>query len=123
MLAGAIIAVGVAFAAAPIARADGDWIAMAMSDSTGHVSSFYQPGQSSKSAAEKLVMDSCRKQVSDCRVLASGPGGCFALAKNAANTAYAGGWGPTKEEAEAKALATAGGGTIVPEQGHCLGDQ
>ncbi|GAB4963693.1 hypothetical protein MAHJHV51_57350 [Mycobacterium avium subsp. hominissuis] len=31
-------------------------------------------------AAEKAAMDTCRKSISDCRLLASGQGGCMALA-------------------------------------------
>ncbi|OBF60265.1 hypothetical protein A5787_19880 [Mycobacterium sp. 852002-50816_SCH5313054-b] len=120
-LVAAAIAIGAAFAATPIANADDNWIAMAISDSTGHISGIYV-GQSSRSAAEQLVMSECRKRVSDCRVLASGAGGCVALAKNAAQTKYFGGWGPTSDEAEAAALANAHGGTILKDQGHCLGD-
>jgi Domain of unknown function (DUF4189) len=120
-LTAAAIAIGMAFAAAPIAHADGDWIAMAMSDSTGKISSIYQ-GQSTQSAAQQLVMQACRKTVSDCRLLASGQGGCMALALNAAHTKYFGGWGPTSDQAEAAAVAAAGGGTVLKDQGHCLGD-
>jgi hypothetical protein len=120
-LAAVAIAVGMAFAATPIAHADGDWIAMAISDSTGHISSIYQ-GQSTQSAAQQLVMQACRKTVSDCRLLASGQGGCMALAVNDAHTKYFGGWGPTSDEAEAAALTAAHGGTALKDQGHCLGD-
>ncbi len=120
-LAAVAIAIGVAFAAMPIAHADGNWIAMAMSDSTGHIS-ISDGGASTQAAAEQAVMQACRKRVSDCRVLASGPGGCIALAVNAAHTKYFGGWGPTSDEAEAAALAAAGGGTVLKDQGHCLGD-
>ncbi|MGO9381727.1 MAG: DUF4189 domain-containing protein [Mycobacterium sp.] len=120
-LAAAAIAIGVAFAATPIAHADDNWIAMAISDSTGHISGIYA-GQASQSAAEQVVMSACRKRVSDCRVLASGPGGCVALAMDAAHTKYFGGWGPTSDEAEAAALAAAHGGTVLKDQGHCLGD-
>jgi hypothetical protein len=118
--AAAAIAIGVAFAATPIAHAGGDWIAMAMSDSTGQIKT--TDGGSSQADAEKTVMDSCRKHISDCRLLASGEGGCIALVANASNTKYFGGWGPTREEAEAAALAKAPGGTIKPDHGHCLGD-
>ncbi|WP_367185604.1 DUF4189 domain-containing protein [Mycobacterium sp.] len=121
MLAVAATAIGVAFAATPTAHADDNWIAMAISDSTGHISGIYA-GQPSRSGAEKIVMDACRKRVSDCRVLASGPGGCVALAVNASHSKYFGGWGPTSDEAEAAALTLAPGGTIVKDQGHCLGD-
>jgi hypothetical protein len=119
--AAAALLTGAAFVATPIAHADDNWIAMAISDSTGHISGIYV-GQASQSAAEQLVMSACRKRVSDCRVLASGPGGCVALAKNAAQTKYFGGWGPTSDDAEAAALAAAHGGTILKDQGHCLGD-
>lgn len=115
------VAIAAPFAAIPTAHADDNWIAMAISDSTGHISGMYV-GQSSRSAAEQLVMSDCRKRVSDCRVLASGPGGCVALAKNAAQTKYFGGWGATSDDAEAAALAAAHGGTILKDQGHCLGD-
>jgi hypothetical protein len=120
-LAAAVIALGVPVAATPPARADDNWIAMAISDSTGHISGIYA-GQPSQSAAEQVVMSACRKRVSDCRVLASGPGGCVALAMNAAKTKYYGGWGATSDDAEAAALAAAHGGTILKDQGHCLGD-
>ena len=115
------IAIGVAFAATPLAHADGGWISMAISDSTGHIS-VSTSGAATRDAAEKVVMDACRKRISDCRILASGPGGCLALVANAAHTQYVGGWGPTSGEAEAAALAAAGGGTVLKDQGHCLGD-
>ncbi len=116
----AAIAIGVAFAATPAAHADDNWISMAMSDSTGQIK--ISDAAPTQAAAEKTVMDACRKQVSDCRVLASGQGGCVALALNAARTKYFGGWGPTREEAEAAALAAAGGGTVQQGHDHCLGD-
>jgi hypothetical protein len=114
------ITLGVACAATPIAHADGGWIAMAMSDSTGHIS-IDDVGESSQQAAEKKVMDACRKLVSDCRFLASGQGGCMALALAPAHTRYFGGWGPTSGEAEAAAIANSGGGTLQQGQDHCIG--
>jgi hypothetical protein len=63
-----------------------------------------------------------RKNVSDCRLLASGQGGCVAMTMNASNTKYFGGWGPTREEAEAAALATARAGTVQKDHTHCQGD-
>lgn len=116
----AVIAVGVAFAATPLAHADNNWIAMAMSDSTGHIS--IADGAASQGAAEQAVMDTCRKSISDCRLLASGQGGCMALALNASKSRYFGGWGATREEAEAAALARAPGGTIQEGHGHCAGE-
>ena len=100
----AVIAAGVAFAAPPIANADNNWIAMAISDSTGHIN--IADGASSQGAAEKAVMETCRKSISDCRLLASGQGGCVALVLNAAKSRYFGGWGPTREEAEASGART-----------------
>jgi Domain of unknown function (DUF4189) len=120
-LCAAVLAIGVPFAATPAAHADDNWIAMAISDSNGHISGIYV-GQPSQSAAEQIVMSACRKRVSDCRVLASGPGGCVALAMNAAKSKYFGGWGATSDDAEAAALAAAHGGTVLKDQGHCLGD-
>jgi hypothetical protein len=46
----------------------------------------------------------------------------MALAVNAAHTKYFGGWGPSSDEAEAAAVAASGGGTVLKDQGHCLGD-
>lgn len=120
-LAPAPIAIGAAFAATPVAHADNNWIAMAMSDSTGQIKVSVD-GSASQSAAEPVVMQACRKRVSDRRILASGPGGCMALAVNAAHTKYFGGWGRTSDEAEAAAIAAAGGGTVLKDHGHCLGD-
>lgn len=114
------IAIGMAFAATPPAHADNDWIAMAISDSTGQIK--VTSGGASQAAVEQTVMQSCRKNISDCRLLASGQGGCVAIAVNAANTKYYGGWGPTREEAEAAALATARGGTVQKDHTHCQGD-
>ncbi|WP_407687814.1 DUF4189 domain-containing protein [Mycobacterium sp. HUMS_1102779] len=113
---------GVAFAAAPIAHADNDWMAMAISDSTGQIK--IANGAASQADAEKSAMDRCRKNISDCRLLASGgPGGCVALALNGAKTRYFGGWGPTPDAAEAAALAVAGGGgTVQAGHDHCSGD-
>jgi Domain of unknown function (DUF4189) len=116
----AAIAVGVAFASTPVALADNDWIAMAISDSTGHIN--IADGASSQGAAEKAVMETCRKSISDCRLLASGQGGCVALILNAAKSRYFGGWGPTREEAEAAALGRAPGGTIQGGHDHCAGE-
>ena len=64
------IAIGVAFAATPIAHADGNWIAMAISDSTGQIK--IADGAASQAAAEQKAMEACRKSISDCRLLASG---------------------------------------------------
>ncbi len=114
------VAIGMAFAGTPIAHADNNWMAMAMSDSTGQIK--IADGATSQAAAEKAVMDTCRKSISDCRLLASGQGGCMALILNAAKTRYFGGWGPTREDAEAAALANAPGGTIQQGHGHCAGD-
>ncbi len=114
------IAIGMAFAATPSAHADDPWIAMAISDSTGQIK--YTYGGTSKSDAEQTVMSACRKTISDCRLLASGQGGCVAIAMNAANTKYYGGWGPTRDDAEAAALATAHGGTVQKDHTHCQGD-
>src|ERR1700756_2342616 len=114
------IAIGVAFVAAPSAHADNDWIAMAMSDSTGQIK--FVDGGKSQGAAEQKAMEACRKAISDCRLLASGEGGCIALVLNAPKNKYVGGWGPTRDAAEAAALAAAGGGTVQPAHGHCLGD-
>jgi hypothetical protein len=116
----AAIAVGVAFAPAPVAHADNNWIAMAISDSTGHIS--ITDGAANQGAAEKAVMDTCRKSISDCRLLASGQGGCMALVLNAAKSRYFGGWGPTREEAESAALARAPGGMIQEGHDHCAGE-
>jgi hypothetical protein len=115
------IAIGVAFATAPVAHADNDWIAMAMSDSTGQIK--FVDGGKSQGAAEQKAMEACRKAISDCRLLASGEGGCIALVLNAPKNKYVGGWGPTRDAAEAAALAAAGGGTVQPGHGHCQGDQ
>jgi hypothetical protein len=120
-LATVAMAISVAFTAAPVAHADGNWIAMAMSDSTGHISYDYA-GESSQNAAEKRVMEACRKLISDCRLLTSGAGGCMALALAPAHTKYFGGWGPTSGDAEAAAIANSGGGTLQQGQGRCLGD-
>lgn len=116
----AAVAAGVAFVAPPIAHAGGDGIAMAISDSTGHID--IADGASSAGAAEKAVMETCRKTISDCRLLASGQGGCVALVMNASKTKYFGGWGPTREEAEAEALSRAPGGTIQTGHDHCVGE-
>lgn len=114
------IAIGIAVAAMPTAHADNDWIAMAMSDSTGQIK--FVDGGKSQGAAEQKAMETCRKSISDCRLLASGEGGCIALVLNDPKTKYFGGWGPTREAAEAAALATAGGGTVQSGHGHCSGD-
>jgi hypothetical protein len=119
-LAAVAIAIGVAFAATPIAHADDPWIAMAISDSTGHIN--VAEGAPTQAAAEQGVMKECRKRISDCRLLAGGQGGCIAVAANAARTKYVGGWGPTRDAAEAAALAAGGGGTVQKDQGYCLGD-
>jgi Domain of unknown function (DUF4189) len=119
-LAAVAIALGAAFAATPIAHADNNWIAMAISDSTGQIKTV--DGAASQDVAEQVVMSACRKRISDCRLLASGPGGCIAMAANAAHTKYFGGWGPTSDEAEAAEVAKAPGGTIIKDHGHCLGD-
>ncbi|WP_156690406.1 DUF4189 domain-containing protein [Mycobacterium sp. Marseille-P9652] len=119
--AGIALALGASIAVAPVAHADNDWISMAISDSTGQIK-FSGGGSASRSAAEQVVMQECRKRVSDCRILASGQGGCLALAMNAAHSKYYGGWGPTREEAEAAASAMAGGGTVLADHDHCLGD-
>ena len=115
------IAIGVAFASMPIAHADNNWIAMAISDSTGQLK--VVDGAPTQGAAEQKAMEACRKAISDCRLLASGDGGCIALVLNAPKNKYVGGWGPTRDAAEAAALAAAGGGTVQAGHGHCQGDQ
>src|ERR1700751_4516948 len=92
------IAIGIALAAAPRAYADGDWMAMAISDSTGQVKVVYSG--KNQETAEKGVMQACRQYISDCRLLASGEGGCIAIAMPPAHTRYFGGWGPTRADAE-----------------------
>ena len=115
----AAIAIGVTFAATPVAHADNNWMAMAISDATGQIR--ISDGAPTQAKAEQQAMAACGK--SDCRVLASGgPGGCIAMVVNAAKTHYFGRWGPTTDEAEAAALAAAGGGTVLKDHGHCLGD-
>ncbi|ORA09652.1 DUF4189 domain-containing protein [Mycobacterium arosiense] len=116
----AAIAVCAVFVPVPVAHADNNWIAMAISDSTGHIS--IADGAANQGAAEKAAMDTCRKSISDCRLLASGQGGCMALVLNAAKSRYFGGWGPTREEAQAAALGRAPGGTIQEGHEHCAGE-
>ena len=92
-----------------------------MSDSTGQIKII--DGATSQGAAEQKAMEACRRSISDCRLLASGEGGCIALVLNAAKSKYFGGWGPTRDAAEAAALGAAGGGgTVQSGHGHCLGD-
>jgi hypothetical protein len=114
------MAIGAAFAPMAIAHANNDWIAMAISDSTGQLK--VVDGGPTQGATEQKAMEACRKAISDCRLLASGEGGCIALVLNAPKTKYFGGWGPTREDAEATALANASGGTVQAGHGHCLGD-
>jgi hypothetical protein len=115
--AAAAIGFALTFAAAPLAHADGGGIAMAISDSTGQI----KIGQgATQAAAEQKAMDSCRKNISDCRLLASGTGGCVAIAANASNSRYVGGWGPSRGEAEAAAAGQ--GGVPQPSHTHCVGD-
>jgi Domain of unknown function (DUF4189) len=118
--AAVVIAIGMALVAAPRAHADNDWMAMVISDSTGLVKVVYSG--SSQTAAQQSAMDACRKTISDCRLLASGEGGCVAMAMPPAHTRYFGGWGPTRDAAEAAAAANAAGGTVVKDQTHCQGD-
>ncbi|OBF93795.1 hypothetical protein A5791_12305 [Mycobacterium sp. 852002-51163_SCH5372311] len=114
------IGVGMALAAAPPAHADDDWIAMAISDSTGQIKVTYNGN--SEASAQQTAMQACRKTISDCRLLASGQGGCVAIALNAANSKYYGGWGATRVDAEAAALANARGGKVLQDHTHCQGD-
>jgi hypothetical protein len=107
-----------ALAAAPRAHADNDW--MAISDSTGRIKVVYSGA--SLGAAGQAAMDACRKTISDCRLLASGEGGCVATAIPPARTTYFGGWGPTRDDAEAAAVANSAGGTVLKDQTHCQGD-
>ncbi|ORV94733.1 hypothetical protein AWC11_03240 [Mycobacterium interjectum] len=117
--AAAAIAIGITFAATPLAQADDPWIAMAISDSTGQIQ---VSGGTSQADAEKNVMSACRKTISDCRLLASGQGGCVAIAMPPAHTRYFGGWGPTRGDAEAAAVANSAGGTVLKDHTHCAGD-
>lgn len=116
----AAIAMGAAFAASPLAHADDPWVAMAISDSTGQLT--YTFAAPSQAGAQQTVMQACRKTISDCRLLASGQGGCLAIAMAPGNTKYFGGWGPTREEAEAAAQANSRGGTVQTDHTHCQGD-
>lgn len=116
----AAIAIGMAFAATPLAHADDPWIAMAISDSTGRIN--FSVGGKSQADIEKTVMSACRNTISDCRLLASGQGGCVAIAMPPAHTRYFGGWGPTRPDAEAAAVANSGGGTVLPDHTHCAGE-
>jgi hypothetical protein len=114
------IAIGMALVTAPLAHADGDWMAEVISDSTGKIQVVYTA--SSQQAAEKQAMDTCRKTISDCRLLASGEGGCVAIAMPPGKTRYFGGWGPTREDAEAAAAANSLNGTVLKDHTHCQGD-
>lgn len=115
-----VITIAMALVTAPLARADGDWIAEAISDSTGKIQVVY--AGSSQQAAEKQVMETCRKTISDCRLLASGEGGCVAIALPPSRSRYFGGWGPTRGDAEAAAVANALNGTVLKDHTHCVGD-
>ena len=53
-LAAAAIAIGVTFAATPVAHADSNWIAMAISDSTGQIR--ITDGAASQAKAEQQVL-------------------------------------------------------------------
>src|SRR4051794_9772765 len=55
------IAIGMAFAVTPPAHADNDWIALAISDSTGQLK--FTSGAASQDAAQQTVMDACRKTI------------------------------------------------------------
>lgn len=117
--AAAAIATLVALATAPVAHADGGWMAMAISDSTGQIKII--DGAQTQSKAEQQATSACH--LTDCRILASGgPGGCIAMVVNPAHTHYFGRWGATTDDAEAAALAAAGGGTVLKDHGHCAGD-
>lgn len=118
-LAAVAIATLGAFAATPLAHADNNWIAMAISDSTGQIKII--DGAPTQAKAEQQATAACH--LTDCRILASGgPGGCIAMVVNPAHTHYYGRWGPTTDDAEAAALAAAGGGTVLKDHGHCAGD-
>lgn len=119
--AAVMIAIGVVFAPASPAHADdNNWMAEAISDSTGKIQVIY--AGASQTAAEQTVMQACRRTVSDCRLLAVGQGGCVAIATTPAKTKYFGGWGPTREEAEAAAQSNAAGGPVQRDHTHCQGD-
>lgn len=95
---------------APTANAAGSWAAIAYSPDTSAYG--YGYNASSKSEAEGIAMDYCYQYGgTDCQIAASNSTGCMALADSP--THWAGGLGVTQADAEADALYSNGGGTIL----------
>ena len=101
--------------AAPPARADGYFAAVAFSPSSND--KYFNVRASSRSSAEQDAMQSCSKDHNDC-VLVGSTDRCLALAVSGSQ--YKVGFGDTASEAQAAALGKLPGGTV--SNGHCASD-
>jgi hypothetical protein len=101
------------------AHADGLWIAVAASQSSGE--SATQTGDTAM-AAFVAATQGCNRSghVYDCQLIAYGQGGCVATATPGLPNSIRGAWAATREEAVAAALAKAVPGSRAVAD--CMGD-
>jgi hypothetical protein len=104
------------------ARADGDYIAIAGSDSTHSVETTAGGSLASLDHVEDYAVSQCaaRRGATDCRILAEGQGGCVALSDN--GHSFVGAWGATRAAAGAAAVAKAGRAGATVDIVRCFGD-
>ena len=118
-----VIASAAAFGAimmvpAPLAHADGPFVAMAASRSSGDAGKFYaRTGCSSQAGCERNVLSDCQAKENGCEVAGS-TDRCMATVQNGHNIDV--GFGNTAAEAVSAAQAKLPGGQT--SDGHCASD-
>jgi hypothetical protein len=97
---------------APTANADATWAAIAVSPEADNSGAGWAYDAGSQAEAERVAIKSCIDEGNvQCQIAISRSTGCLALADSP--DAWSPGTGATVEEAEADALATNDGGTIL----------
>lgn len=122
VLASAVTAAACALGLAAPARADGDYIVMAGSDSTHTFETTVGGGLASLAHVQAFALSHCaaRRGATDCRVLAEGQGGCVALSDDGPR--LVGAWGATRDEAIAAVVAKVGQSGATADNAYCIGD-
>ena len=103
---------------APSASADGTWGAFAYSPTNGVIGAGWN--YPTKQEAKDRAMQECANRPplhpehpSQCKVVASGPAACWALAAGPRTSSYSAGYGATMDEAEQVAMSHSSAGQIV----------
>jgi hypothetical protein len=114
----AVVAIPAALALAPMAHADSPWIAAALSQATGNMGTAYSATKGSAVVVSAAIKNCAENGATDCAVVAQGPGGCVAISDD--GKTFYGGYGATRADADAAAMAKIATGKIAKD--HCQDD-